>query len=70
MSKKTFIKNAMNQHHANDNIGFICQDETYRILTCDFPVVIFGTIDKNHKFRLICQMITNKKNKDVFNYAH
>jgi len=39
-------------------------------LTCDFPVIIIGTADINHKFRLGAIQITKVENEANYNFFH
>lgn len=53
ISKLKFLNNYVYQAKANENRGFMNQVAIYKLVTCDFPIILNGKVDKNPKFRLV-----------------
>jgi hypothetical protein len=64
-SSPQLLKNAKNQEEAS-GYGFICTDGTYKTNNMNFPLLVLGTTDIEHKFRAIAFCLSS--NEDGFSY--
>lgn len=51
----------MKSANSNNNNTYLSMDATYKINTCDFPLIITATVDKSHKFHLVSISITQRE---------
>ena len=72
-SSKALIKNCINQSNSQykqmNTPSFLHVDGTYKLLSNGFVVIVIGTEDINHQFRLIALSVVAHEKKEAFFFA-
>ena len=69
-SSKALLKNCVNQanskHQGKETPSFLHLDGTYKLLSNGFIVIVVGTEDINHQFRLVALSVVAHENKESY----